>query len=61
MDRWKAAGILVLCGFLGLWAFHLAHYLLFCRYKAVSGKSHCAVCGHRRVCRKFHSGHSGRA
>jgi hypothetical protein len=28
--------------------------MLYCRYKRNPEKSHCAVCGHRKVCSRLH-------
>jgi len=50
-------GIAVLACLAGITVFHVIHYLLYCRYKKVPGKSHCAVCGHRRICQKYHQKH----
>lgn len=55
MNKAELAALLVLGALGALTVFHLVHYALFCRFKAVPGKSHCAVCGHRRACRKYHS------
>ena len=38
----------------GLFIFHIAHYMLYCRHKKDPDKSHCAVCRHRKVCSRFH-------
>ncbi len=38
----------------GLFIFHIVHHLLYCRYRTVPGKSHCAECGHREICQKTH-------
>ena len=34
--------------------FHILHYSLYCRNRCVPEKSHCSVCGHRKICRKLH-------
>jgi hypothetical protein len=52
----KVIGIAVLLGLAAITAFHIVHHLLYCRYKGIPGKSHCAVCGHRRVCQRCHRG-----
>ena len=36
----------------GLFIFHIAHYMLYCRYKRNPEKSHCAVCGEIIVAQK---------
>ena len=54
MNTAEKIGILGLCALAALTVFHLLHHLLYCRYRNVPGKSHCAVCGHRRICRKVH-------
>lgn len=54
MEKRKTIGIIILCGFAAITVFHILHHVLFCRYKGVPGKSHCGVCGHRRVCQKYH-------
>ena len=38
----------------GIFIFHIAHYMLYCRHKKDPDKSHCAVCRHRKVCSRFH-------
>ena len=53
MEKLKVIGIIILGGAAALTLFHVFHYLLFCRYKGVPGKSHCDACGHRKVCRKI--------
>ena len=45
----------VAAGIGGVAVFHAVHYMLYCRYKKVPGRSHCSVCGHRRICQKYHS------
>lgn len=35
-------------------AFHLVYHFIYCRYKDVVGKSHCAKCGHAKICQKYH-------
>ena len=54
MNTAEKNGILGLGALAALTVFHLLHHLLYCRYRNVPGKSHCAVCGHRRICRKVH-------
>ena len=49
----KRIGIAVLTGLAAVAAFHFAHHFLYCRYRQTPGKSRCAVCGHRRICRKY--------
>ena len=39
---------------LGISAFHGLHYLLYCRYRGISGKSHCGTCRHNHICQKYH-------
>ena len=38
----------------GTTAFHLIHHIVYCQYRKVPGKSHCAQCGHRKICQKYH-------
>jgi hypothetical protein len=47
-------GIAVLILFAAVAVFHAIHHFLYCRYREVPGRSHCAVCGHRRICEKYH-------
>lgn len=55
MEKWKLAGLILAGALAALTVFHAVHYALFCRYKGVPGKSHCSVCGHRRICQKRHA------
>jgi len=57
MKIFKIFGITVLVILAAVTLFHIAHYFLYCRYREVPGKNHCAVCGHRRVCGKYHHRH----
>lgn|GEM_PF-1303226 len=50
----KIIGIVVLIVLASVTIFHFIHHFLYCRYREVPGKSHCAVCGHRSVCQKYH-------
>jgi len=54
MHAGKTIGLILLIAVAGITGFHIAHHFLYCRYRAVPGKSHCAVCGHRKICRKLH-------
>ncbi len=54
MHAGKMIGAAVICLILGILVFHIVHYVLYCRYRAVPGKSHCSACGHRNVCNKYH-------
>ena len=52
-----AVGIIILIVLIlvaGIAVFHLVHYLVYCRYRDVPEKSHCAACGHQNVCKKRH-------
>jgi len=57
MKTGKIIAAAALTGLAAITGFHIAHHLLFCRYRATPWKSRCAVCGHRRVCRKYHHRH----
>jgi len=57
MSRKKIIGAAVLSGLAAITAFHIIHWFFYCRYKEVPGRSHCAVCGHRRICQKYHRRH----
>lgn len=61
MKPGKIIGIAALLSLAALTLFHLVHHILYCRYRETPGKSHCAVCGHRRICRKYHHRHCGSA
>ena len=54
MHAGKTIGLILLIAAAGITGFHIAHHFLYCRYRAVPGKSHCAVCGHKKICRKLH-------
>jgi len=54
MSMSKIMAVIVLISLAAITIFHIIHYFLFCRYASVPGKSHCAVCGHHRVCQKYH-------
>ena len=54
MHAGKTIGLILLIAAAGITGFHIAHHFLYCRSRAVPGKSHCAVCGHRKLCRKLH-------
>ena len=54
MHAGKTIGLILVIAAAGITGFHIAHHFLYCRYRAVPGKSHCAVCGHRKICRKLH-------
>lgn len=56
MEIVKVIGIAAIAGIAGITVFHLCHYELYCQYKKDPSKSHCTVCGHRKVCQKYHSG-----
>jgi len=55
MDKKKLIGASAAGLISALAIFHVFHYVFFCRYRGVAGKSHCGVCKHRRVCQKFHT------
>jgi hypothetical protein len=57
MNIGKIIGIAVLACLAGITVFHFVHHFLYCRYRGVPGKSHCAVCSHRRICQKYHHRH----
>jgi len=54
MEAQKTAVILAVIAVVGLAIFHVVHYLVYCRYKSNPEKSHCAVCGHRKICERHH-------
>lgn len=54
MSKGRLIGRILLSVSLGIAVFHVVHHHLYCRFRGVKGKSHCAVCGHREICRKYH-------
>ena len=50
----KTAVLLAVIAVVGLAIFHAVHYLVYCRYKSDPEKSHCAGCGHRKICERHH-------
>lgn len=55
MNAGKIIVTAVLICIVAITVFHFIHYFLYCRYKGIPDKSHCAVCGHNRICRKYHN------
>ncbi|MBQ0018224.1 MAG: hypothetical protein KBS63_03295 [Clostridiales bacterium] len=53
-NKSKAVGLSLFGTVFGIFVYHVIHYRLFCRFRKVPGKSHCAKCGHREICKKYH-------
>ena len=58
MKKSEFIGLTIVCGISAVAVFHMCHYMLYCRYKGDPEKSHCAVCGHHKICQKYHHGNS---
>ncbi len=52
MKAEKIAALVTVIVLVGIAAFHIGHYVLYCRYRNDPQKSHCSSCGHRKICKK---------